>query len=416
MLEKFSTVLMFESKGSRIYSEWVSDDRLQSNMDRLVNQYGEKKEEEWLVYFVKVLKVNNNGSLEEKEMARQHLSCYYQDTGFWVTKNFWLERVATQYWQGQPLWEWETLFEKAMETFADMKRTIMDLKKLEPDVSTKSYVKKRLYYNLANWADSQIGRGVRVSTISIDLDPGEGRVEIANLTSDDPEMLNERSLYPENQERVYSVLIKEMREIEASAVKSDRANVWNLCQLNYGLGLSQQDIAELLAANVPISPSTLSRKIKDLKLKLALKVIEEFKQELGWSDREADKSQELQKEREFKTRVKAIQGAVGDFLKEYCADYVAAAVIELANKETARDPRIVEKKELLARSLNVWLQTYLKISTEVPLTGRLEKKIETWVERLSHQLRDPPDRARPQSDTLVSGGYIMGQRDNDGLL
>ena len=403
MLEKFSTILMFESKSGRAYSEWVSDGKLQSNMEQLINQYGEKDEGEWLVYFVKKMKVKNNGFLEEKELARQHLNCYYQETGFWVTRKFWMDRVATQYWQGQPLWEWETLFEKAMETFVDLKTTIRHLSKFEPDASTKSYVKNRLYYNLANWSDSQIGRGSRISTISIDaLDREKNNavsieVETGNLAGDESELLTERSLSQEYQERVYSVLTKEMREIEASAVKSDRTNIWNLCLLGYGLGLPQQYIAELLAANqVPMNQATMSRRLMDLRIRLMLKVLEEFfdeiEEDLGWSDRELNKNRELQGDREFVTWAKTKQAKVIDFLKDYCADYLASAVIKLANKEAARDPIIIQKQRLLARCLNAWLQRNVKISIEVPLSSRLEKKIETWVERWSHQLRDPPDR------------------------
>ena len=382
---KFSEVLMFEGAANRRRSSWVRDPELASNIKQLLPRNPDWGEKAWLHYFLEILRDESQPDLE-RNRARQHIVAYYQESTFWVARTVWIHWNNNPHQsEALPGWEWDDLFEQGLSHLQEVREASRLLQNFDPNIAAKQYMKKIQYRHLKHWLEKKRRESLPIAAFS--SEEAADCLEPAEFTDD------ELSVRRDYQNRAYSVLSQEMKSIEAGAnPRRDRANIWTLSLLNYGLELKQPNTAALLGENkVPINQATVSRRLTDLRIKLMLKVLSEFFEEargnLGWDEKTEEERQNLESDRQFVAWAKKQQGEVADFLKEYCIGYLSSAAIDLAYRQPVKEYNSQSRESFFKNCLDSWLQRHLLISILGDLPPKVQKKINAWVEKWGGQVR-----------------------------
>lgn len=394
--QKFTTLLMFTEKGHSNLAEWVSDPRLESNWELLVKSGASQGEEtNWLSHFLLIVKTASN-SLEARQIALAHLKCYYQETCYWGTREFWGYLQTTNFYRTEIIWEWQEVFDSAKATFECIEKAEKNLKNFQPKHSAIEYVKTVIFYNLSNWRDKKIGRDTQIKSFSWDASlTGDIQEEdrcfsrnrkVENALAKTENLKKERYISKKQQERLLVVFDSELERLEKSVEKDSKTKkgktnlrLWIFLVLTYGLTLRQNGAAEVLESNnISISQATISRSIQTFVMKLNLQVFKEFEREIrealceGWNDEEEPIEKKIEK---WKKEV-----------NEVLIDRLQEKVFTLAIMPEAEQLKTqTEKESLVRKELEGWCDRSLQLSIKSGmLTPKLDKKIEklvlNWVE------------------------------------
>ena len=397
--EKFITLLMFVEENCRKRSHWVTDSRLETNWKQLQQKHpSDTSELDWLNYFLATLK-DESKQLSERKTALAHLKCYYQQICYWETQNFW-EKLHNKDFsiKGKLLWEWQELFDEATATFESLEKAEKDLKKFQPHLSVKKYIQQAAFYNLSNWRDKKIGRNTRIDSFSFDVNSTgdsqennncfsrQRQVEEAMILNE--ELQNQKKLSKNQQERALALIDLALKKIERSVGKYKNARVgqsnlkmWDLLVLTYGFNLVQTGAFEIFKLNqISVNQATISRSLKNFRLKIQLDLIKEFSQEIKevLSDGCNDGGEPI--ENLMEDWVKNKKNEVDEVLKERLQERVFnLAVIP----EEQRLKQIGQKQQiesLVRKELEAWCARSLQISIDSEiLPPKLNEKIEQLV-------------------------------------
>lgn len=387
IVEKFTTLLMFPPKNGCQVSEWVSDRKLEVHMKQLIGKYPERSaEKEWLSYFLKIL-LDPSESVAEREMARKHLLSFYQETAYWATRKF-----KRNFQSQADLWTWEEIFDTAAEMFHDLETAVNDLSNLNLEVSSQKYVKRILYRKITNWRDRKIGRNAMITQIDLDGPKDNLESDVHSLSRRkkiEQAIIQQTSVKEENinkkqqQDRALSAIGAELDKLEASsatAAKIGKTNVslWVILLLTYGLNLKQLGTAELLKLNQqPINQSTINRHVNPFVLRLQLKLLYEFREEIHefWGDRLTEESEPIEKTPLFQQWMKKKQKEVENCLRQDLNERMFYKVVT-NNMSRLNNCRREELQALIRYQLEAWYRENYEISMQASLLSEsLENKV-----------------------------------------
>jgi len=395
IVEKFTTILMFAEKNGCKVSEWGRDRKLEVHMNRLMGEYPERSEErEWLSYFLEIL-LDNSKPVAERAMALKHLWSFYQETLFWATREF-----TIKFKSQAALWTWEELFDKAQEMFLDLETAARDLRNLKTDVSSKKYVKQILYRKIKNWRDKKFGRNSMITQINLEAVQNNFESDAHSLSRENKieQAMIEQTLVQNEQyrsklyqDRVLSAIAAELDEEEASsatAAKIGKTNVslWVVLLLTYGLNLNQSGTAKLLTLNQqPINQSTINRHINPFVVKLQLKLLYEFREEIQdfWSDSLRDEEEPIEKTPIFQEWMESKQKEVEDCLKKELNERMFDCVVTDKVSKLKKCCR-EEMQAIIRGKLEEWYRDKYNIIINANLLpdaqeNKVHKVVNNWV-------------------------------------
>ncbi|MBP0018303.1 MAG: hypothetical protein J7647_12245 [Cyanobacteria bacterium SBLK] len=379
-VSRFSTLLKISPSHGRAIAEWITDSRLKANMTQLVNLIPDNAEGDWLTYFLNILR-NTGHPQAEREQARQHIFCYYQETFFWVVKKLW-RKVKYLY----PVATWNEVFECAGEDFEKLESAIAVLKHFDPSQSTRNYIRTIVYRKIRHWLEKQIGPHPRLDLISFDEQILNSEEEISTIQNIQTAVAEEQALkftssQRKNQhDRLLRIIEVELQKIErafqagqAPKIGKTQISLWVVLILSYGLNLMQSGAAKLLKANnLEVDQSALSRHLKTWKITLFIKCVHEFTNELKMNFTDGKESEEnvpLEQNPEFLEFANEKHKLLDDILKDFCQNWIVKKVLQPARSEIQ-----LPVEEGIIKVLDRWFQCYFKLVLDLTCLSEVQNK------------------------------------------
>ncbi|MGE5655865.1 MAG: hypothetical protein ACM37W_04550 [Actinomycetota bacterium] len=153
----------------------------------------------------------------------------------------------------------------------------------------------------------------------------------------------------------------------------------------YGLDLGQSSTEELLKLNnIAITQSNISRRLKNVHLKIPIKILENFNRDFNISLPEGADEQQLDRQIQAWATEKQKQIKAG--LIDYLQEWIFQENHPTIHQKLAESSQIEDRKAIWRDCLNQWARQTLKISLEPgALSPKLEKSLNELIENLIPQ-------------------------------
>ena len=394
-LSRFSTLIAIETTQKGPIAKWVDDPALKNKMARGVELAPEREEREWLSDFLNLLR-DRDRSPEERERARQHILCFYQETCFWTVKKLW-RKVKCLY----PIATWQEVFELAGEDFETLDGAIAALKTFDPARSTKNYIKTMVYRKIKHWLKKKLGPDSRIELISFEEQIRDGETSGLSLSQqqaiqqktveeqEQQEALSERKI---KRDRILEIVESELHKIEQTFLTENTPKIgkspislWAVLILSYGFNLMQSGASKLLAANnMIVDQTTLSRHLQKFKITLFVKCISEFSNELKnvfEEEKKSDGTLPFEQSKGVRELAKENHKLLDDLLDDSCQNWLLEKVLRPVEREICHP-----FEESIILILSHWLQHYFQLILELTCLSKAQRQkfnkvVSLWIQQ-----------------------------------